>query len=160
MASKVYIGICEINNYPILLHMRLFDKSDFCGHWYELWRNIDQIEVCHGNNINNIQNIHEKQEMDRLVSLHSHQIYLQKMLFQIQGSVRFMELISEGAGNGIYMQDVQGQFFIRESGGTDYSSAIVLLRNLGERKDITAMERDALSVALRSLQRAATKSTS
>jgi hypothetical protein len=69
-----------------------------------------------------------------------------------------MELISEG--NGIYMQDVQGQFFIRESGGMDYSSAIVLLRNLGERKDITSMERDALSVALRSLQSAAKKSTS
>ncbi|MCZ7357285.1 MAG: hypothetical protein O8C66_10385 [Candidatus Methanoperedens sp.] len=74
-----------------------------------------------------------------------------------------MELIIKSAGierNGIYMQDVQGQFFIRESGGIDYSSAIVLLRNLGERKEITSMERDALSVALRSLQRAATKSTS
>jgi hypothetical protein len=73
-----------------------------------------------------------------------------------------MELIIKSAGierNSIYMQDAQGQFFIRESGGIDYSSAIILLRNLGERKDITSMERDALSVALRSLQCAAKKSS-
>lgn len=54
----------------------------------------------------------------------------------------------------IYMQDIQEckQFVIRESSGLDYSSTVVLLRNLGERKDTTSLERDALSTAIRLIQ--------
>ncbi len=44
------------------------------------------------------------------------------------------------------------QFVIREPGGIDYGSAVVLLRNLGERKDTTSLEREALSTAIRLLQ--------
>ena len=43
-------------------------------------------------------------------------------------------------------------FVIRESSGMDYGSAMVLLKNLGERKDTTSLERGALSAAIRLLQ--------
>ncbi len=68
-----------------------------------------------------------------------------------------MELTIERAENErdcIYMQNVQEckPLVIRESGGMDYSSAVVLLRNLGERKDTTPLEREALSSAIRLLK--------
>jgi hypothetical protein len=53
-----------------------------------------------------------------------------------------------------YIQDMQecGTFIMRESGNTDYSSAVVLLRNLGERRDTTSLEREALACAIRILR--------
>ncbi len=53
-----------------------------------------------------------------------------------------------------YMEKVQEckPFVIRESGSMDHACAVVLLRNLGERKDTTSLERDALSAAIRALQ--------
>ena len=45
-----------------------------------------------------------------------------------------------------------GQFVIMESGDQDYGSAVVLLRNLAERRDITSLEREALSTAIRVLR--------
>ena len=45
-----------------------------------------------------------------------------------------------------------GQFVIKEPTDADYGSALVLLRNLGERKDTTSLERDALSTAIRLLK--------
>lgn len=54
-----------------------------------------------------------------------------------------------------YMQNSQEcpSFVIRESVGLDYACAAVLLRNIGERKDTTSLEREALSAAIRLLQR-------
>lgn len=54
-----------------------------------------------------------------------------------------------------YMEEVHEfkPFIIRESSNMDYTCSIVLLRNLAERKDITTLERDALSAAIRALQR-------
>ncbi len=53
-----------------------------------------------------------------------------------------------------YMQDMQehGPLLIRESNGMNYRSTVVLLRNLGEKKDITSLEREALAVAVRLLR--------
>ncbi len=64
------------------------------------------------------------------------------------------ELIIEGAElvKGCkYSQDMQEHksFLIREADGMDYRSAVVLLRNLGEKKDITPLEREALAAAIR-----------
>lgn len=42
---------------------------------------------------------------------------------------------------------------IRESPGMDYTGAALLLRNLGEKRDTTPLEREALSAAIRLLQR-------
>jgi hypothetical protein len=54
-----------------------------------------------------------------------------------------------------YMQNSQESpsFVVRESAGLDYACAAVLLRNIGERKDTTSLEREALSAAIRLLQR-------
>ncbi len=53
-----------------------------------------------------------------------------------------------------YMEEVHGckPFVIKESGSIDYACATVLLRNLGERKDTTSLERDALSAAILALR--------
>jgi thermostable 8-oxoguanine DNA glycosylase len=53
-----------------------------------------------------------------------------------------------------YTQDMQehGSFLVRESDGMDYRSTVVLLRNLGEKKDITPLEREALAAAVRLLR--------
>ncbi len=50
-----------------------------------------------------------------------------------------------------YIQDMNGcdSFVIREAGNLDYSSAVVLLSNLAEKKDITPLEREALAAAIR-----------
>ncbi|MDP2766313.1 MAG: hypothetical protein Q8O41_02530 [Candidatus Methanoperedens sp.] len=69
-----------------------------------------------------------------------------------------MELTNERIDTGRdckYMQDSQEcpSFVIRESAGLDYACAAILLRNLGERKDTTSLEREALSAAIRLLQR-------
>lgn len=53
-----------------------------------------------------------------------------------------------------YMQQSQCPLFvIRESVGMEYSCVAVLLRNLGEKKDTTSLEREALAVAVRLLKR-------
>ncbi len=53
-----------------------------------------------------------------------------------------------------YMQNMEcPSFVMRESAGMDYACAAVLLRNIGERKDTTSLEREALSAAVRLLQR-------
>ncbi|HEY9206297.1 MAG TPA: hypothetical protein VIO58_10300 [Candidatus Methanoperedens sp.] len=53
-----------------------------------------------------------------------------------------------------YMEGVREckPFVIRESGSMDHACVIILLRNLGERKETTSLERDALSAAIRALQ--------
>ena len=56
-----------------------------------------------------------------------------------------------------YMQDTQDMqehrpLLIREADGMDYRSTVVLLRNLGEKKDITSLEREALAAAVRLLR--------
>jgi thermostable 8-oxoguanine DNA glycosylase len=53
-----------------------------------------------------------------------------------------------------YTQDMQEHrsFLVRESDGMDYRSTVVLLRNLGEKKDITPLEREALAAAIRLLR--------
>ncbi len=53
-----------------------------------------------------------------------------------------------------YVEEVHGckPYVIRESGSMDYACAVVLLRNLGEKKDTTSLERDALSAAIHALQ--------
>jgi hypothetical protein len=43
-------------------------------------------------------------------------------------------------------------FILRESDSPDYRSAVVLLRNMVEKKDTTSLEKDALSVAVRLLR--------
>ncbi|MCX9013024.1 MAG: hypothetical protein OIN66_18135 [Candidatus Methanoperedens sp.] len=50
-----------------------------------------------------------------------------------------------------YIQDTNGfdSFVIRETGNLDYSSAVVLLSNLAEKRDITPLEREALATAIR-----------
>ncbi len=68
-----------------------------------------------------------------------------------------MELTIERIDTGRdckYMQNIQKcpSFVIRES-GLDYVCAAVLLRNMGERKDTTSLEREALSAGIRLLQR-------
>lgn len=69
-----------------------------------------------------------------------------------------MELTIERIDTGRdckYMQDIQEcpSFIMREADGMDYACAVVLLRNLGEKKDTTSLEREALSAAIRLLQR-------
>ncbi len=69
-----------------------------------------------------------------------------------------MELTIERIDTGRdckYMQDIQEcpSFVIKESTGMDCACASVLLRNIGERKDTTSLEREALSAAIRLLQR-------
>ncbi len=49
-----------------------------------------------------------------------------------------------------YIQDC-ASFVMRES-GMDYASAMVLLRNIGERKDTTSLEREAIATAVRLLK--------
>ncbi len=52
-----------------------------------------------------------------------------------------------------YMQnDQESASMVRESGSPDYSSAVVLLRNLGEKRDTTSLEREALLAAVRLLK--------
>jgi thermostable 8-oxoguanine DNA glycosylase len=68
-----------------------------------------------------------------------------------------MELIIEGTElvkDCKYTQDMQEHrsFLIREADGMDYRSTVVLLRNLGEKKDITPLEREALAAAVRLLR--------
>lgn len=69
-----------------------------------------------------------------------------------------MELTIERIDTGRdckYMQDIQEcpSFIMREAAGMEYACAAVLLRNLGEKKDTTSLEREALSAAIRLLQR-------
>ncbi len=52
----------------------------------------------------------------------------------------------------LYMKKIDETFIIRETGNPDYRSAVVLLRNLAEKKDTTTLERDALSSAVRLLR--------
>ncbi len=54
-----------------------------------------------------------------------------------------------------YMQQSQKcpVFVIKESVGMEYSCVAVLLRNLGEKKDTTSLEREALAVAVRLIKR-------
>ncbi len=52
----------------------------------------------------------------------------------------------------LYMKNIDETFMIRETGNPDYRSAVVLLRNLAEKKDTTSLERDALSSAVRLLK--------
>lgn len=49
----------------------------------------------------------------------------------------------------LYMKNINEPFIIRETDSTDYTSAIVLLRNLGEKREITSLEREALLSAVR-----------
>ncbi len=68
-----------------------------------------------------------------------------------------MELILERAEpmkDCKYTQDMQEHrpLLIREADGMDYRSTVVLLRNLGEKKDITSLEREALAAAIRLLR--------
>ncbi len=58
---------------------------------------------------------------------------------------------TELTGDCRYIQDTNGcdSFVIREAGSLDYSSAVVLLSNLAEKKDITPLEREALAAAIR-----------
>ena len=69
-----------------------------------------------------------------------------------------MELTIERIDTGRdckYMRNIQESpsFVVRESAGMDYACASVLLRNMGERKDTTSLEREALSAAILLLQR-------
>ncbi len=67
-----------------------------------------------------------------------------------------MELTIERMDIGSeYMQRSQecNLFAIRESVGMEYACVAVLLRNIGEKKDTTSLEREALSVAVRLLKR-------
>ena len=68
-----------------------------------------------------------------------------------------MELIIEGTEpvkDCKYTQAIQEHMslLVREADGMDYMSTVVLLRNLGEKKDITPLERDALAAAIRLLR--------
>jgi len=58
--------------------------------------------------------------------------------------IKVMEITNEGS--------VQ-EYIIREPKGLDYASAMVLLRNLGEKENITSLEREALAIAVQLLQR-------
>jgi hypothetical protein len=63
-----------------------------------------------------------------------------------------MEFVIDKTGTEMdcqYMKNMNEPFIIRETDSTDYMSAIVLLRNLGEKKDITSLEREALLSAVR-----------
>ncbi|GFO96596.1 uncharacterized protein ig2599ANME_0785 [groundwater metagenome] len=52
----------------------------------------------------------------------------------------------------IYEKNVEECFILRESDSPDYRSAVVLLRNMVEKKDTTSLEREALSAAVRLLK--------
>ncbi len=65
-----------------------------------------------------------------------------------------MELTIEEIETGkdqIYIRE-SGPLVIRETGGMDYACAVILLRNIGEKKDTTSLEREALGVAIRILR--------
>lgn len=51
-----------------------------------------------------------------------------------------------------YAKNVEECFIVRESDSPDYRSAVVLLRNMVEKKDTTSLEREALSAAVRILR--------
>ena len=80
-----------------------------------------------------------------------------KILIGSKRSNEIMELTIERIDIGKdckYMQNMEcPSFVIRESVGLDYACAAVLLRNMGERKETTSLEREALSAAIRLLQR-------
>ncbi len=52
----------------------------------------------------------------------------------------------------LYIKNINEPFIIRETDSPDYRSAIVLLRNLGEKREITSLEREALLFAVRLLK--------
>ncbi len=52
----------------------------------------------------------------------------------------------------MYAKNVEECFILRESDSPDYRSAVVLLRNMVEKKDTTSLEKEALSVAVRLLR--------
>ncbi len=49
----------------------------------------------------------------------------------------------------MYAKNVKEFFILRESDNPDYRSAVILLRNMVEKKDTTPLEKEALSVAVR-----------
>jgi hypothetical protein len=53
-----------------------------------------------------------------------------------------------------YTQNIKEcpEFIMREA-ALDYTCAMMLLRNIGERKDTTSLEREAISAAIRLLKR-------
>ena len=51
--------------------------------------------------------------------------------------------------NCIYVKNMDEPFIIMEHDAPDYRSAVVLLRNLAEKKETTSLEREALSSAVR-----------
>jgi hypothetical protein len=51
----------------------------------------------------------------------------------------------------MYANNVGECFIMKESDSPDYRSAVVLLRNMVEKKDTTSLEKEALSVAVRLL---------
>lgn len=52
----------------------------------------------------------------------------------------------------MYAKNVGECFIVRESDSPDYRSAVILLRNMVEKKDTTSLEREALSAAVRILR--------
>ncbi len=52
----------------------------------------------------------------------------------------------------MYAKNTGECFIVRESESPDYRSAVVLLRNMVEKKDTTSLEREALSAAVRILR--------
>jgi hypothetical protein len=52
----------------------------------------------------------------------------------------------------MYAKNIRECFILRESDSPDYRSAVVLLRNMVEKKDTTSLEKEALSVAVRFLR--------
>ena len=52
----------------------------------------------------------------------------------------------------MYAKNFGECFILRESDSTDYRSAVILLRNMAEKKDTTSLEKEALSVAVRLLR--------
>jgi len=52
----------------------------------------------------------------------------------------------------MYAKNVGECFILKESDNPDYRSAVVLLRNIVEKKDTTSLEKEALSVAVRLLR--------
>lgn len=52
----------------------------------------------------------------------------------------------------MYAKNAGECFILRESDSPDYNSAVVLLRNMAEKKDTTPLEKEALSVAVRLLR--------
>lgn len=52
-----------------------------------------------------------------------------------------------------YTEEERRPLMLRETEGMDYNSAVVLLRNLGDKKDTTPLEREALASAVRILRK-------